>query len=172
MENTQQDSLAQKIEDIFAFSPSSSGFENRIAEYKEKVPLIETTVKNIEIKTIEDQKYIQEKLKTIIEIGEKVLEVVSSEIKLGSPANRLEAFSYAFREVAVAIEKLQNLNKLILDIYLMQNPVNNVPQNQNNFLVMDSRAALKLIKDASNDAKKNSELNNIDVDFDIKEENK
>ena len=160
--------LAQKLDDIFSFAPQVSSTKDRITEYVDKVEAAEIVVKSNLIRTIEDKDYIVKKLKNVIDIGEKVLGVLETEISQGAQASRVEAFAYVLREVSLSIEKLQNLNKLILDISLMNEPINPVPQTQNNILVMDSKAALELVINATKEARNNSELNGIDLDFDNK----
>lgn len=161
-----EQTLSEKLDSIFSFQPSVSSVEQRIEEYSDKTSVIEAIAKT-EIRTLQDAEYIREKLKSMIDVGEGALLILKAEMKLGAPASKAESFSYVFRELAVAIEKLQNLNKVLLDVENMANPVSF--QQQNNFLVMDSKKALDLIRKAAADAKDKSEMNEIGTDFDLRE---
>ena len=159
--------LSKNLEDIFSFNiPTSASSIEKSSSLKSAVSVVESELKTVEIKTLVDAEYIRTNLKEMVDIGKAVLETVREDIKVGSQSSRIEAFSLVLKELSVTLEKLMNLNKSLLDIDLMQNPI--VPVQApvvNNNLIMDSKAMLALIREGTKLAKQDSEMNDISTEF-------
>ena len=159
-------SLNDDLDGIFSFEiPVSASSIEKSKSLSNAVAVVETELKTVEIRTLEDKEFIRDNLKEMIDIAKSVLVTVKDDIKIGAPATRIEAFSLVLKELTVTLEKLTTLNKTVLDIELQQVPPIPVAPVVNNNLIMDSKAMLALIRKGSKLAKEDSELNTISTEF-------
>ncbi len=174
MLNENKESIASKIDSIFGdfgksldnrevtpFSAVVSAFESKTNQL--------VNIEQTEIKTIEDEEYLRFVFKHMIMIGMAAIETLATSMKAGPSRSDGENFGSAFKSVTECVTKLAEYNFKRFDLKNMMNPpVPAVTQNVqiNNFEGTSSEIMDKLDALVDN-ARKNSQLNNVEAKFDL-----
>jgi len=165
--------LEQQLKDSFkgisdSLDTTFNFVENDDNQVNDKLQIFEQTKQQLvtldtkkEVKSIEDKEFLDLTIKKMIEVGLKVLDNVSSEIKIGCKIGKVSEFSEAFVAVLDAVKELKVFKKMVFDMNIEENPYANVKQINNFF--GDAKTLLKQI----NDAKKDSKMNDISEEFNI-----
>ena len=115
--------------------------------------------------TLEDQIFMKETLTNMINNGQKVLEVLQRDIKIGSQPRQIEVYFNGMGKVADTIKSLMELQKTVVELKIKTKETNkkgNVTVNQ----FLTSKDLLKMVKNAED----NNETNRIEADFTIEED--
>jgi hypothetical protein len=113
-----------------------------------------------------DQQFLVDEMKTLIMGARTVMRKLETDLKIGASPRQFEVYAELMNAVGNQYKSLLDLNKIVLDAKIKTNQMN-LQNNQNNKVEMTSEQLLDLI----DNARKNSQMNDIHADFSILDEN-
>lgn len=114
--------------------------------------------------TIEDKDYMQFELKSLIQGGMTILEVLAQDIKIGTKPSTHEAYFNGLDKVGKLVKELRDLNLSVKRLEIEEIKAGNTQTNNVSVThKLDGRSILKLL----NDAQANSSMNSIVADFEV-----
>ena len=114
--------------------------------------------------TLEDQEYMQFELKSLIQGGMTILEVLSQDIKIGTKPSTHEAYFNGLDKVGKLVRELRDLNLSVKKLEIDEIKAGNTKSADVSVThKLDGRAILKMLKKV----KEESVLNTIDADFKV-----
>jgi hypothetical protein len=150
--------LSEKLNTSYIETSASPSMQLKKIEDK-KNELIELTKKD-EL-SIQDEKYINDGLKELIEVGSNVFNTVASEVKFGVADRKIEVFAKLLDSMTNTIRELREFNKMIEDMRMLRNGLN--PIKEEGRLQISAKDLADIVREAS----QNSELNRIDATFEV-----
>jgi hypothetical protein len=119
--------------------------------------------------TREDQCYLIDKNKMLLDMNEEVLIKLKNDIKIGTPPKYHEVFSFLINSQVNVLKELRELYRTIRDVNIIDGvePNNNNNKKDEN-VEMTATDFLKLIKEAQ----KTSSLNSVDASFEVIDDKK
>jgi len=144
-------------------------------ETKKEISKIENNIKDIDTKKKElkknlvvmnDVPYIKEELMQLITSSKSILEKLEDDIKVGSPARMYEVYATLLNSITNELKELRQLNYDAAQLEIEQNKQKSLSElNPNDKVLLSSSALLDMIHSAG----KVSEMNRIEVDFEIED---
>jgi len=145
-------------------------FEKEISEFKDEISVIEIKKTDIVNRVnsqlvFQDQEFIQTELRSLIMSARTIMYKVEQDIKIGADSRKIEVYAKLVEAIGKQYTSLMELNKQIFDAQFQKGEVdiNNIGDNK---ISLSSEQLLDMIKSAS----KNSQMNEIDAKFEIKDE--
>lgn len=146
--------------------------EDNVEKIKNEIEIIDQkknaiAEKDIASISLEDQKFLQDDLKTLIMISRTVLSRLEADIKIGTQARTYEVYARLLDAVTNQYKELRELNKTIVDIQLERNKLLE-PQNNNinnNKISLTPEQLLNMV----DKARESSSLNKIEATFTIQD---
>lgn len=126
---------------------------------KDKTDLVERAKKE---EVIEDQFFIQNEIKTVINNGKNVLQKIDDSLKVGSQPRMFEVYATVMNSLISSLKELKDLNYLVENKRDMQSDTGGRKQT-NIYMNMTGKEVLDMINNAS----KENELKEISADFTI-----
>lgn len=161
------DELAKNIDSLVDFNDTSfDSMERKVSAFeavKHEIMCVETS----EI-DLEDKEFIENNLKSVIEIGTNVLKTAANNVRPGSHATHTQGFAALMASMITALRELRDFKKMIHDLKIMHNPEllsPPTPPVQQNIIVNDLSSLTKML----NDAKKKSLVNDVEAKFVVEE---
>lgn len=120
---------------------------------------------------LEDRQYLIDQLKDLYDVQKFALECLGDTLKVGAPPRAFECFATLSNSLSETLKTIMMTNKITTDYKVQENKEDrlkakaNGPTTVNNNLMISSSELLKLL----NNAKNNSELNNIVPKFNLEE---
>jgi hypothetical protein len=135
--------------------------QDEIQEIEDKKDKIKTGL--IEI---EDADFLDKELKTLMVSSRSVLVKLEQELKIGSTARMYEVYAGMLNSLTAQYKELRQLNESVAKLKYDQNVKNPLSMAANNKILLSSDQLLDMIQDASN----SSNMNAIEVDFEVEVE--
>jgi hypothetical protein len=162
------DELGKTIDSLVDFDDTSyEAMERKVSAFE----VVKNEIMNVEVNKeleFEDKEFIEENLKSVIEIGTTVLQVGAANVRPGSHATHIQGFAAMMSSMISALKELRDFKKMIHDMKIMANPQLLEPPKptiQNNIMVNDLSSLTKLLKEA----KAKSKLGEIEAKFEVEE---
>jgi hypothetical protein len=163
----QFEKISEKFGSVFNSSPQD--IENKLVEIKNrKTELVEAaTTQPKELIALKDQRYLSEELYSLISDTKEIMTILKESIKQGTRATLFEAYSKLANSVTEQLKELRELNKVIADIEMFKIAPTQQAQVAINVTMSGTDMLEKLLE-----ARKNAEINSIEVDFEVEEDSK
>lgn len=160
--------LGRTIDSLVNFEDNTfEAMERKVSAFE----VVKNEIMNVEVNKeleFEDAEFIEENLKSVIEIGTTVLQVGAANVRPGSHATHIQGFAAMMTSMISALKELRDFKKMVHDMKVMANPeLLNPPKPmiQNNIMVNDLSSLTKLLKEA----KAKSNLTSIEAKFEVEE---
>jgi len=145
-------------------------FKKSIVEVKKDMELIEakknSLVKKVESKSVfQDQDFIQSELRSLIMSARTVMYKVEQDIKIGVDSRKIEVYAKLVEAIGKQYQSLIELNKSIFEAKVQTGQVD-ITNIGNNKISLTSEQIVDMI----DDARKNSQMNAIETEFEIDDE--
>lgn len=162
------DELGRTIDSLVNFEDNSfEAMERKVSAFE----VVKNEIMNVEVNKeleFEDKEFIEENLKSVIEIGTTVLQVGAANVRPGSHATHIQGFAAMMSSMISALKELRDFKKMVHDMKVMANPHLLEPPKptiQNNIMVNDLSSLTKLLKEA----KAKSKLGEIEAKFEVED---
>ena len=120
----------------------------------------------------EDQEYLREDLKNLIEDSKVVLGKLGQDIMIGSTPRAHEVYATLLDSIVRTYKEISELNRAMVDVQLKKQKMNNTGKGgaakTNNTLSLTAGQLSEMIESA----RKNNSMNDIKVDFTVSEDDK
>lgn len=167
--NTGFEGLDDALETTYDPDKTLEDANNSIQKYETaKVAVISET-------TLADKEFMELELKSSIHTMKTVLSVLQEDIKIGSQPRMFEVYATLSKSVLDGIKELRDLNMDIENLKIKQEAIRikrmlaepkangSNGGNQTNVMILGGNDLFNMI----NSAKQNSQLNEIDAEFDV-----
>jgi len=175
------DPISKALNTSFESEMASANLE--IEKINEEITALEKTNEKVRTKAyrMEDKEYIEFELKSLIASNQNIKARLEDELmKQGTKASMFEVYTLICNAIHNALRELRQLNRDVVDVAIAERRmvvretetgVNknsfNGPVTVNNSYVLNSNDLEKMISDA----RQNSQLNEIEVDFESDRKN-
>lgn len=160
--------LGRTIDSLVNFEDNTfEAMERKVSAFE----VVKNEIMNVDISKeleFEDKEFIEENLKSVIEIGSTVLQVGAANVRPGSHATHIQGFAAMMSSMISALKELRDFKKMIHDMKVMANPQLLEPPKptvQNNIMINDLSSLTKLLKEA----KAKSKLTEVEAKFEVEE---
>ena len=137
-----------------------SNIQNEIHEIEVKKEQIEQSLTTARIK---DAGFLEKEIKSMILSSKRVLEVLEKDIKVGAPPRMYEVYATLLGSITSQYKELRNLNESIAKFFIENQKQHLDERKEDNKMMLSSTDALSMYMSA----KKDSQVDAIDADFDI-----
>lgn len=160
----------KKLDDIFNLNPDDT---NDFSEKKTEKQIVDTKPKKDISKvpdrlSIQDEDYIRDELKSMVEQGKDVLKTLRNDIAIGSPPRMYEVYADLMRATFENLRELRDLNSEIIKTEYKKRDGGEKGKSAaktTNNLILSSSELLKMV----NDAKENNSLKEVKAEFDFED---
>lgn len=140
-----------------------TSIQNEVHEIEVKKENLENTLMTARIK---DAGFLEKEIKSLILSSKRVLETLEKDIKVGAPPRMYEVYATLLNAITGQYKELRSLNESIAKFVIENKKQNLDERKEDNKMILSSTDALSMYMDA----KKNSQMDAVDADFDVMDE--
>jgi len=158
--NPSFDKISRKLNTTFEQSAQDVEKQLQTVDLKKK-ELQQQVIEKKQV-AIKDQEYLLFEIKSLIQITLSVLERLDQDLKIGSESRKFEVFATLTNSVTMQLKELRELNKMIADMEIFNNPEMNKPTTNVN-IEMSGKDLLDWMEKIQSER----EIDRIDTSFNV-----
>ena len=166
--------LSQELQEKFSSSikdkEKQQAAENVIESIQQEIESIDTKkddiVKMVDDGVLRDASFLQTEIKSLLLSSKRVLETLENDIKVGAAPRMYEVYAKLLDAITSQFKELRNLNESVAKLIIENKKYELEEVKEEHKMLLSSTDALELY----NRAKENSQMDTIDVEFDVLDE--